>query len=245
MSSRHIADRARRLPTLSLLFSFLCLLLAVPALPAAEDGLLARGGKLYDKWYRVIDADAPENSHMLYPADKKYADKSGVNWRCKECHGWDYQGKGGAYSKGKHHTGIAGIRSSAGADPMKITGMLKGKPHGYGGKMDDRDIEALAMFVSRGQVDMDVYIDRKTKLAKGDPVKGKNYYETICAQCHGLDGKMVDDKNPIGGVAKGNPWEALHKILNGQPAEEMPALRALDIQVAVDVLRYTQELPEK
>ena len=30
------------------------------------------------------------------------------------------------------------------------------------------------------------------------------------------------------GAQMGNPWEVMHKILNGQPGEQMPALRALD-----------------
>ena len=31
--------------------------------------------------------------------------------RCKSCHGWDYKGKNGDYSKGKYMTGINGIES--------------------------------------------------------------------------------------------------------------------------------------
>ena len=132
----------------------------------------------------------------------------------------------------------------AGADPNAIQAALAKPPHGYESKMDAADLEALAMFVSAGQVDMDAHIDRATKMAKGDPVKGKAYYDTLCAQCHGDDGKKIEDMKSMGALAKGNPWENLHKILNGQPGEEMPALRALDIQIAVDVLRYTQDLPE-
>ena len=62
----------------------------------------ARGGQLYDKWYAVVGADKPSASHPLYPADKKYAKEPKSNWRCKECHGWDYRGVDGAYQSGKH-----------------------------------------------------------------------------------------------------------------------------------------------
>ena len=66
---------------------------------------IARGGMLYDKWYEVIEAGKPAKSHPAYPKDKKYAEKPGSNWRCKECHGWDYRGRDGAYASGKHgHT---------------------------------------------------------------------------------------------------------------------------------------------
>jgi len=244
MSSGHLVSRTHP-QTLSSVAALLCLTLGAPAVTAADEGALARGGRIYDKWYKVVDADAPTEPHPLYPSDKEYASKPGSNWRCKECHGWDYIGKDGAYSAGKHHTGVPGIRGAAGSDLAKIAATLKGEPHGYGGRMDDADIEAVALFVSKGQFDMDALIDRSTKLAKGDPVKGKEYYDTLCAQCHGVDGRKIEDMKPMGALAKGNPWENLHKILNGQPAEEMPALRALDIQVSVDILRYTQDLPEK
>jgi hypothetical protein len=42
-----------------------------------------------------------------------------------------------------------------------------------------------------------------------------------------------------------NPQEVMHKILNGHPGEKMPALRALDRQVIVDVLAHIKTLPEK
>ena len=211
----------------------------------ADEGTLMRGGQLYDKWYKVIDADAPKDPHPLYPADKEYAKKAGSNWRCKECHGWDYKGKDGAYAKGKHHTGIPGIAGKDGADPSAVKAILSKPPHGYGDKMDAADLDALAMFVTSGQVDMGAYIDASSKRAKGDPARGKAAYDTLCAQCHGADGKMIEDMKPMGALAMGNPWENLHKILNGQPGEQMPALRALDIQIAVDILRYTQDLPQK
>src|SRR6056297_765717 len=82
---------------------------------AADEGSIARGGRLYDKWYKEIDDKAPGESHKLYPSDATYADKPGSNWRCKECHGWDGMGADGAYSSGKHFTGIKGINGMKGA----------------------------------------------------------------------------------------------------------------------------------
>ena len=79
-------------------------ILSLTSYPASAEmeSSLARGGKLYDKWYAVIKADKPTESHPLYPASAKYADKPASNWRCKECHGWDYRGKDGAYASGSH-----------------------------------------------------------------------------------------------------------------------------------------------
>ncbi len=37
----------------------------------------------------------------------------------------------------------------------------------------------------------------------------------------------------------------MHKILNGQPGADMPAMRALDMQISVDILAYLQTLPKE
>jgi len=223
------------------------LLLGAATASAAEmESSMARGGLLYDKWYKVNGAPEPKKSHPAYPADKKYAKKPGANWRCKECHGWDYMGKDGAYSSGKHHSGIKGVNGAAGKDPKSIVAVLKDGTHGYtSDMMSEQDFQDVALFVSKGQVDMNKYIDRASKKVKGDTAKGEAYYNTLCANCHGKDGMKVKDMKPMGKLATGNPWENLHKILNGQPKEQMPAMRALDHQITVDILAYTQGLPQK
>lgn len=228
----------------ALLGTILC---ATPALAReGDEGSLARGGKLYDKWYKVVGVDAPTESHPAYPAGKKYADKPKSNWRCKECHGWDYMGKDGAYSSGKHSTGIVGINGMAGAEPAKIVALLKSDTHGYAGKMEDEDFMDLAYFVSKGQVDMNEYIDRATKMPKGgNAEQGEAYFNTICVGCHDIDGKKPKDMDKSLGAQMGNPWEVMHKILNGQPAEKMPALRALPRQVTLDIMAHLKTLPKE
>jgi len=218
---------------------------AAMALPAkADEGMIAHGGKLYDKWFKVIKAPTPKDTHMSWPASNTKK-KGNATHRCKSCHGWDMMGKDGAYSSGSYKTGIKGLRGLAGGDPAKVIAAMNDKTHGYTGKMDDATMKALAMFVTQGQVDMDKYIDRISKKAKGDAAKGKGYYSTICANCHGADGKLPKDMPALGGLSNKNPWEIMHKILNGQPGEQMPALRALPIQVSTDVLAYLQTLPKK
>ena len=210
---------------------------------AETESSKARGGQLYDKWYAVVGAKKPTASHPLYPADKKYANEPKSNWRCKECHGWDYRGVDGAYKSGKHATGIKGINGAAGRDMGEIVALLKDEKHGYGDKLGDADLQDLAMFVSAGQVDMDPYIDRASKKPKGDAAKGAAYFNTMCANCHGKDGKKPKEMKPFA-KQMGNPWEVMHKILNGQPDEEMPALRALDRQVVADILSHMATLSE-
>jgi len=171
--------------------------------------------------------------------------KKGADWRCKECHGWDYMGAKGAYSKGKHHTGFKGVSGAAGSDPVSIIATLKDKTHQMGGKMAPQDFADLANFVSEGQFDMDRYIDRKSKaMINGNGDKGAAYYNTICANCHGVNGDLPEDMpKTLGKLTNGNPWEVMHKTLNGQPDEDMLALRALPIQVTVDIMAHMSTLP--
>lgn len=221
--------------------------LITTAVSAAEDSVgvvsIARGGRLYDKWYAVIKAPKPEETHPAWPAAN--TNKSGATTqRCKSCHGWDLQGVDGAYSSGSYLTGITGLVGSAGAPIEDIVAIIKDETHGFDGMMDEGDYYDLANFVSNGQFDIDAYINRETKAANGNAALGAGYYGTLCASCHGVDGDLPKDMGTtLGTVSNKNPWEAIQKVLNGQPAEEMPALRAFDIQVSSDVVAYLQTLP--
>lgn len=212
-----------------------------PAYAAEIESSIARGGRLYDAWYIENKAGRPDADNPAYPASGKYG-KDG--WRCKECHGWDYKGKDGAYGGGKHATGIKGIQGAAGKDPAAIAGLLRDKNHPYkDGMLTERDIADLANFVSKGQFEADKVIDRAGNKAKGDLVTGEIYYNTLCAGCHGLDGKKVTT-GPALGSQTDNPYLILHKAYNGQPNEAMPALRSLDPRIAVDLVAYVQTLPQ-
>lgn len=210
---------------------------------------IARGGQLYDKWWAVLGHDKPQDTHPAYPADGKR--KGDTTWRCKECHGWDYRGVDGAYSKGSHYSGVKGIRSYVGKDPAAISTALRGEPHGFSEDLiPSKELDNLALFVSLGQVDMDLYVDRATGRSRGDAKRGARYYQTICAVCHGFDGKLINFHDPedpeyVGTVAQKNPWEFLHKARFGQPGIPMIALITLPLDDLADLLAYAQTLPAK
>ena len=207
---------------------------------------IARGGKLYDKWFKVNSAEAPKMANPAYPDSGKYKGKKASDWRCKECHGWDYLGKDGAYNEGKHFTGIDGILQSPKKSETQLLSLLQDKNHGYSSDMlNSKDVADLSNFLQKGMVDMDRYINRESKRISGDVSRGETYYQTICAGCHGMDGKEQDKAPPLGKLSNKNPWETLHKIINGQPGAEMTALRALDTQISVDILAYLQTLPKE
>ncbi len=233
-----------------------CALLGSVAPASADDEgelpelwAITQGGQFYDNWAKALFQSPPDATHPLYPAEGKK--KGADTWRCKECHGWDYRGRDGAYASGSHYTGIKGLREMSGAPPSEIAAVIRGEAHGYTPAMiPERALSSLALFVSRGQLDMTRHIDYATKVARGNAERGARFYQTICAVCHGHNGKQINFKAPdgveyIGTVASANPQETLHKIQNGQPGVPMVSLGALSTQDLVDILAYTQTLPQE
>ena len=211
---------------------------------AEEDSSIARGGKLYDKWFAVIGAEKPKDTHPAWPASNTKK-KGNATHRCKSCHGWDLMGKDGAYASGSYKTGIKGLKHMQSAPNSKVIAAMKDSTHGYSGKMSAQDFTDLANFVTKGQINMETFIDRNTKKVKGNVSQGERYYNTVCAGCHSKDGLKPKDMPALGGLANKNPWEIIQKIQNGQPDEKMPAMRAFDLQVSADILAYLQTLPKE
>lgn len=210
---------------------------------------IARGGQLYDNWGKVLGKDLPAETHPAYPASGKQ--KGAATWRCKECHGWDYKGTAGAYGKGSHYTGIKGLRAMVGTDPKAIVEIITDANHRYTEAMIGRgEMEKLAIFVSLGQIDMDQHIDRATRKSRGEAGRGAATYQTICAVCHGFDGKALnfgttEAPEYVGTIARENPWEFMHKARFGQPGIPMISLITLPEATLADLLAVAQTLPEK
>ena len=208
------------------------------------------GGKLYDNWFAVLEVDKPTQTHALWPASNTKK-KGNVTWRCKSCHGWDFMGKDGAYASGSYKSGIKGIRAYEGKDPAAVEKILRGSAHGFTPAMiPDAALSKIALFVTDGQFELDVFIDRATKKAKSNAAKGKVIYDTSCYLCHGKDGKEMNFKTAdapeyLGTLANGNPWETINKIRHGQPDSQMPALGYMGNKTMADILAYTQTLPIK
>jgi thiosulfate dehydrogenase len=231
--------------------------LAAASPPSAES--VVRGGLLYDTWWRVVPgASEPKDDQPLWALQTTNKRKGSVTWRCKECHGWDYKGKDGAYGSGSRFTGFPGVWDAAQKKGIEeLAAILRGSPnrkHDFSSVLRPADITDLANFLKNGLVNMAQYVDYKAKKPiGGDAGRGKTIY-AFCAACHGPDGKKLNfgtDKDPeyVGTVAKANPQEFLHKVWVGQPgsAPAMPAALVMGwtIHQVVDVLAYSQTLPEK
>jgi len=210
-----------------------------------QSSQLNYGGQLYDKWFEVMpDAKKTTTTHPSYQGDNR---KGNTTWRCKECHGWDYKGASGAYSKGSHYSGIKGIQDYSGKSLSQIVKVLTNDTHAYEDILSIKEIDALSVFVSIGQVDSTSFINMKTKKVAGDKIHGAKLYNAICAGCHGKDGKMYNFKKLpkevyVGDVSRDNPWEILHKIRFGHPGSAMTSLFVLPQQYQIDILAYIQDL---
>ncbi len=208
-----------------------------------------QGALLYDNWPKLTGASL-EGNHPAYPETGK---KSGAStWRCKECHGWDYIGRDGRYSKGSHFTGIAGIYDarSKSADEVKAAIAAIGTLHDFSDYLSEEQIEALVLFVNHGQMDIRNAITGEGA-GKGSAERGAPLYAAHCGACHGDDGNAIDFKDNkdglqgVGYLAKDNPQETLHKIRWGHPGSDMPSLLAdhgLGDAEAIDLLTYCQSL---
>jgi len=219
-----------------------------PAAPALSDG-----GQLYDNWWEALGMDEPAGDQPLWATQSTNTRSGADTWRCKECHGWDYMGVGGAYGSGSHMTGFTGVLGSTSMSTSELTSWLDGSsnPDHNFSAMGEVGINALVAFIQSEMADVTPYISAD-KSVNGNPANGKPMFENTCAVCHGVDGKKIDfgsadEPEYVGTIAADNPWEFFHKVTFGQPGVPMPRGHALgwDMQQIADLLAYVQTLPTR
>lgn len=219
---------------------------------ASREWTIAAGGRIYDNWWEALDRATPETTNPAYPVTVNTDQTGAGTWRCKECHGWDYQGADGIYAKGSHFTGIKGVLGAAGQPPEAIMATLRDANHPYTTDMiSDDEMLRVATFISEGLVDMRGFIDYDTRTVKvgvGDINRGRGIFQTTCAACHGFDGRALDwgegdGHNFIGTEAVELPDEVYNKISNAHPGAAMINLRAFSHEDRVSVMAYISTLP--
>ncbi len=169
-----------------------------------------RGGRLFDTWWlekTITEPDTqPPNSTNPHWKNRRQSgpdinERTGDDtWRCKECHGWDYDGANGAYGTGDHYTGFNGIAqildaegSPAERSPQALFDYLKtGRPianeivHDFGQFLNNRDLWDLVRFIKEGQIDTYSYLFKDFHPITGEPIysprgnasNGKTLYES-------------------------------------------------------------------
>ncbi|MBI4572203.1 MAG: hypothetical protein HY713_02830, partial [candidate division NC10 bacterium] len=161
---------------------------------------VAAGGRLYDKWWKAVPGvKEPVGDHPLWALQTTNKRKGLDTWRCKECHGWDYQGKDGAYGSGSHKTGFPGVMAAQAKSVDQIKAILNGssnRKHYFSSALDVAALSCLATFVMSGLVDLCTAIDAKAKKpVKADAARGQQL-SVMCTACHGPDGKKLNFGKP-------------------------------------------------
>jgi cytochrome c553 len=223
-----------------------------------EEMHISRGGQLYDDWWSTAaNTLKPGGDHPLWKGQDSNTRSGYDTYRCKECHGWDYRGKDGAYGKGSHYTGFVGVYKASHKMTVKeLKAVLRGstnKEHDFSAFLNKKDISDLALFMKKGVINIGKFIYPIGTPIGGDYERGKNIYRKACmAECHGPKGKAINfgsEESPefIGTLAKKNPWEYLHKSRVGQPGTRMLAgiIYGWDDDDIRDLMRYTINLPQE
>jgi thiosulfate dehydrogenase len=218
---------------------------------AHVDAILV-GGLLYDKWWSVVEVDAPTDDNPLWARQSTNERTGGDTWRCKECHGWDYKGSDGAYGSGSHFTGFPGIWDAQGRSDEQLVAQLDGEinpDHDFSAYLGHDELHALAAFINEGLDDYTALIDADKKAVGGDAAQGEEMFAANCSVCHGADGTTLnfgsdDEPEYVGTIAVDNPWEFFHKVRVGQPGTLMPSAIANDwsLEDVLNILRFAQTL---
>lgn len=214
------------------------------------------GGELYDNWFESLGTAPPGGNMPVWPRQTNNTASGPDTWRCVTCHGWDYQGKDGAYRADSNFTGFPGLLQARNKDPQIILDQLTGKispDHDYSTWIDSTSLNALVEFITKGLVDDGQFIDPVSLVViDGNAAVGKDLYEGLCAQCHGEDGTMIQFRfgglgTTLGTLAVLDPWRFLHKTRYGTPGAEMGKVVGVEqtwtAQQGRDVLLYAQSLP--
>jgi thiosulfate dehydrogenase len=216
---------------------------------------VAIGAQLYDKWYAFLGVGAPSGNMPLWERQSTNTRTGAETWRCSECHGWDYQGKDGAFGAGSHYTGFPSVMAlAANMSEDEIVDHLKGgkdPAHDFSPYFGETEMRSLATFLKQGLIDDARYIDSVTlKVIGGDVDHGRQLFDGTCAECHGEEGKKIVFRTEgvdeyLGTVANRDPYRFLHRSRFGVAGTEMPVGMDLGWTAADgrDILLYAQSLP--
>jgi mono/diheme cytochrome c family protein/ribosomal protein L37AE/L43A len=220
-----------------------------------------RGGRLYDKWWAEAGSTEPTTDHPLWDTRDRPTinTRTGADtWRCKECHGWDYEGVDGVYgdTANSHYTGFPSIMPAQNKNAIDVfcaihSGTGIDADHNFSSDITNINILHLTKFLI--SADGDGLLDSSTVISangssNGSGTNGQTLYtgQDGCSSsnCHGTDGTAQHE--PLGELSNDNPWEVLHKIRYGHPGAIMPAYAdpnstvQLSVTQIADVIAYTQ-----
>lgn len=191
------------------------------------------GAQIYDDWTSIIpDAPVPVGNNPVWSRQTNNTISGIDTWRCVHCHGWDYQGKDGAFRSGSYSTGFPGLLEVSEESNAYLTAALNGTSdaqHDFSTIFSEAELSSVITFIQTGLIDDNEYIDIVTrKVIDGNLANGKAKYNQACASCHGEDGTQATFRYEgrevaLGTLAVQDPWRFLHRTRFGTArAPDMP-----------------------
>jgi thiosulfate dehydrogenase len=191
------------------------------------------GAQIYDDWTSIIaDASVPVGNNPVWSRQTNNTISGIDTWRCVHCHGWDYQGKDGAFRSGSYSTGFPGLLEVSEEDNAYLTAALNGTAdaqHNFSTILSEEELTSVITFIQTGLIDDNEFIDIVTrKVIDGNLANGEEKYNQACASCHGEDGTQATFRYEgreiaLGTLAVQDPWRFLHRTRFGTArAPDMP-----------------------
>jgi mono/diheme cytochrome c family protein len=211
---------------------------------------LARGGRLFDKWYADSSFHAtfspgskggPFGDGELADVDgTPFPNTTGHNYRLKSFFGWDLRGTAGIYGSDYADKSYA-LPIDLLAQPhshAELAAWFESGGDGlpaYGDVLSSDQIDDMAAFVVAMRTGLlprasdiwalsDTAPGRYTLLPGGDLEAGHEAYASTCAACHGVDGthELIDGgEYTLGTFVRQKAYEAWFKVLVGHPGSKM------------------------
>lgn len=206
----------------------------------------ARGGRLYDKWFKESasgfepgKSGGARNDGTLINAAGDVVDPSGHSYRLKNLFGWDMRGAEGIYGpayQNKPYVLSKNLLAQTQSEEELVAWLRAGDEElpALAEVLDDAALRDLASFIAktqRGELPgPDKFFTLSADAPKnyvlvtgGDADAGKPAYAESCAHCHGDDGTSIpiDETLSLGAFMRTKAYEGWFKVINGHPGTAM------------------------
>jgi len=218
---------------------------------------VVRGGRLYDNWWREKNVSKPSSDNPIWEKVLERFPENTINnenqWRCKECHGWDYKGHSGTYNEDSdHYTDIPGLsKTNLQYNVKNIFFAIVNGSVNYGSINEiSHQFTGLDLLNLADTYDLTKFIFQIARLSEtntfeGNKSKGVEIFNNIpndnnrsCTyvSCHTESSSLTPSLEQIINLAFQDPNKFLHKLRFGSPGTNMPS--GMNKNDAEDVLAF-------
>lgn len=198
------------------------------------------GGRLYDNLFVSLKTPLPK---IMKDKNGEVIENTGHDFRCKNCHGWDYKGNEGIYGpdyQNKPYAASVNLIQLKKDDNLSLKKIMDSVLNGHGIGMpvyseflNEKQAKLIAEFLVTNAHDSSYYFDLKTNKTNKyeltlvnleNKEKASVNYTKHCESCHGKNGAkflLHDGEYTLGSHSRQKAYEDHHKIQNGSPGSDM------------------------